>query len=218
MVLLLGILRSVALAGALLAAGGASQKLTPPAGYADNHAANTASLALPAAGAAAAPRGYPFTWKCRVVGVAAAPGPPPAVPTGPLPGLPATTRWSLGKSAVVSNGTEWSEEGNFTLADLAKAKKWESVVITHLTVATVPPCGTNGSLTSVECQITLISPPGAAAAAAQESGGRRALLAPQAMVTGSCGGSPIMCDPKAKKHELCPGGIKCPQCGKAACT
>ena len=28
---------------------------------------------------------------------------------------------------------------------------------------------------------------------------------------------PVMCNPKAAKPQLCPGGIKCPQCGKSAC-
>ena len=105
-------------------------------------------------------RGFPFTWRCKVAGVAAAPGPPP-VPAAPLPGLPMTTTWSLGSSRVTSNGTEWSAEGNFTAADAVKARKWSSIVnhvaITSLSVASLPaPVGTNASLTSVECQVTLV--------------------------------------------------------------
>ena len=71
--------------------------------------------------------GFPFSWQCKVVGVAAAPGPPPAVPAGPTPGLPTKTSWSLGSSHVISNGTGWSEVGNFTKADAAKAAKWSNV-------------------------------------------------------------------------------------------
>lgn len=106
--------------------------------------------------------GYPFTWKCRVASVAAAPGPPPAAPVGPLPRMPETTTWSLGSSHTKSNGTEWSEEGSFTAADAAKAQRWSAIAsdvrITTLGVTSVPPIGTNGSLTNVECQITLLSP------------------------------------------------------------
>lgn len=99
--------------------------------------------------------GFPFTWKCKVAGVSRALGPSPAVLT-PLPGLPKTTTWSLGSSRVTSNGTGWSEVGNFTTTDAAKAQKWDSVAITKLSVATMPfTIGAKGSLTSVECQITL---------------------------------------------------------------
>ena len=105
--------------------------------------------------------GFPFAWKCRVVGVAAAPGPPPAAPAPSLPGVPARTTWALGSSRVASNGTGWSATGNFTAADAAKAKKFASVVtsvlIATLSVGTLPSAvGAKGSLTSVECQITLL--------------------------------------------------------------
>ena len=92
--------------------------------------------------------------------MAAAPGPPPAVPVGPTPGLPETTAWSLGKSRVISNGTDWSAVGNFTASDADKAKKWDTVAIVTLSVATLPSrVGENESLTNVECQITLERPP-----------------------------------------------------------
>ena len=76
--------------------------------YADNHLANVESLQhLVNEAGAGQPPGFPFKWKCRVTAVAAAPGPPPAVPLGPLPGLPSRTEWTLGTSSVFSNGTEW---------------------------------------------------------------------------------------------------------------
>ncbi len=111
--------------------------------------------------------GFPFSFKCKVASVAAAPGPPPAVPLGPLPGVPVTTTWSLGASTVQSNGTEWSEQGSFTAADAKKAEggypgadlpswwKGKVAVITKMAVKTSPhPCGTNGSLTAVQCELT----------------------------------------------------------------
>ena len=219
---------------AFVAVGGAIAP-KPPEGYADNHAMNTMGLelSLPSSKhqASTVPAGYPFKWRCRIVSVAAAPGPPPAVPLGPLPGLPTTTKWTLGKSSVRSNGTEWSEEGNFTLADVAKAKKWHSVAITRLTVATVPPCGTNGSLTSVECQITLTPledsdgvtvgtrypPPPPAPRAPNEP-----LVASQWPEEAGNSTGPINCNPAAKPAQLCPGkpgkpGVPCPHCGKPAC-
>jgi hypothetical protein len=60
---------------------------------------------------------------------------------------------------VISNGTDWSAVGNFTAADAAKAKKWDTVAIVTLNIATLPShVGENESLTSVECQITLKGP------------------------------------------------------------
>lgn len=109
--------------------------------------------------------GYPFTWKCRVVGVSAAPG--PAVPR-PLPGIPVTTTWSYGSSKIKikSNKTGWSNEGTFTLADAKKAESsypgsylpswWKKNValITHMNAFTEPAhAGVNTSLTDVQCQI-----------------------------------------------------------------
>jgi hypothetical protein len=227
----------------------------PPSGYLDNHESNTRSLfdLIPhnnnhdgdekeedndVAGrhdiyddtAAAPPTtvGFPFNWRCKVISVAAAPGPPPVVPMGPIPGLPATTRWSLGESVVTSNGTEWSAEGNFTAADAAKAKKWYSVAITRLSVVTLPyPCGTNGSLTSIECQITLVSSPKEKQRMlrdredndADDDGDSDDAIHSRRMLVGARRAGPVMCNPKVKKPpELCPGGIKCPACGKPTCA
>ena len=147
---------------------------------ADNHRANTRALgrgADPAqlprhAGAAPPPglAGFPFKWRCRAVAVVPAPGPPPAVPFGPTPSLPLRTQWHLSaphSPTVSSNGSEWSPEANFTAADAkatpAKPSWWQGRValVNYLTVATTPAApGTNGSLTSVECQVTPLSAPG----------------------------------------------------------
>ena len=78
----------------------------PTGPHADNHAANVASLDSGVliggddSAAAQIPVGFPFKWKCRVTAVGAAPGPPPSVPLGPLPGLPTTTTWRLGLSTA----------------------------------------------------------------------------------------------------------------------
>eukprot|EP01052_Picozoa_sp_SAG31_P014630 SAG31_NODE_916_length_11047_cov_3.507033_12_plen_642_part_00 len=93
-------------------------------------------------------------------------------------------------------------------ANLPSWWKGRVAVITHLRVATVPSkVGENGSLTNVECQITL------------EDGtnlkvdGRRQL----AVSDSAPPAAPVNCNPKSQPPQLCPGGIKCPDCGKAAC-
>ena len=72
--------------------------------------------------------GYPFTWKCRIQSVEHLPTKlidnSPSITASPqplpLPPTPTSTVWTYGKSIVKSNGTGWSNEGNFTVAD-AKA-------------------------------------------------------------------------------------------------